>query len=297
VVVLEERNQRSRDRHELFRRNVDVLDIFAQRENELARFSRGVTLVDDGAVFIELDVGLTNDVFVLFPRSEIERPRLVFSSPRICAELLVALLDLFERHVIARFELRVAAVDDANVLDDAAINYLAVRRFDKAKLVDARKARETRDESDVRTFRRLDRTDTSVVSWVYVADFESRALTRQTTRSEGRETAFVRDFRQRIRLVHELRQLARAEELAHRGRDRLGVDQVARHRRLHFLVNRHLLLDRTFHALEADAKLVFQQLTNRTDAPITEVIDVVRLVFRRVLTHLQHVSNDFVEVV
>ena len=70
----------------------------------------------------------------------------------------------------------------------------------------------------------------------------------------------------------------RAKELAHRRRHRLGVDQIARHRRLHFLMDRHLLLDRALHALEADAELVFQQLADRAHAAVAEVIDVVRLI-------------------
>ena len=69
--------------------------------------------------------------------------------------------------------------------------------------------------------------------------------------------------------------LRRAKELANRGRHRLCVDQIARHRGVHFLLNRHLLLDRAFHALEADAELIFEQLADRANAAVTEVIDVV----------------------
>ena len=67
----------------------------------------------------------------------------------------------------------------------------------------------------------------------------------------------------------------RTKELAHRSRHRLGVDQIARHRRLHFLMDRHLLLDRALHALETDAELVFEQLAHRAHAAVAEVIDVV----------------------
>src|SRR5678815_3370614 len=231
-----------------------------------------------------------------FPRGQVERPRLKLRLARLGAELLVRLVDLFLRNVIARLELRVAAVDYAHVFDDASIADLSIRRFDEPKLVDTSEAREARDESDVRTFRSLNRTDTPVVRRVYVAYFEPGALTRETARSERRETTLVRDLRKRICLVHELRQLARAEELTHRRRHRLGVDEIARHRRLHFLVDRHLLLDRALHALETDAELVFQQLTDRAHAAITKVIDVVSLIFRRILTHLQHVADDFIEV-
>src|SRR5687767_1529348 len=61
-------------------------------------------------------------------------------------------------------------------------------------------------------------------------------------------------------------------------------------------MNRHLLLDRTLHALKTDAKLVFQQFPNGAHTTVTEVVNVVRLILRRVLTHLQEVSYDLVEV-
>src|SRR5678815_4595933 len=88
-----------------------------------------------------------------FPRGQVERPRLKLRLARLGAELLVRLVDLFLRNVIARLELRVAAIDDAHVFNDASIAHLAIRRFDEPKLVDTREAREARDESDVRTFR------------------------------------------------------------------------------------------------------------------------------------------------
>ncbi len=84
------------------------------------------------------------------------------------------------------------------------------------------------------------------------------------------------DFRQRVGLVHELRQLRRSEELAHRGDRRLGVDQVVRHDRRH--VDRaHPLLDRALHAQQPDAILVLEQLADRAHAAVGEVVDVVDL--------------------
>ena len=104
----------------------------------------------------------------------------------------------------------------------------AVRRLEEAELVDARVGRERGDQSDVRAFRRLDRAHAAVVRVVHVAHLEAGALARQPARSERRQAALVRELRQRIGLVHELRELARSEEaLDHRG-DRARVDQVVR---------------------------------------------------------------------
>ena len=109
--------------------------------------------------------------------------------------------------MFARLEFRVAAVQDLDVFDDAAVLDLAVRRLDEAEFVDTRKARERRDEADVRTFRRLDRADAAVVRRVNVSNLKARTLTRKSARPKGRKTSFVRDLGERIRLVHELREL------------------------------------------------------------------------------------------
>ena len=110
---------------------------------------------------------------------------------------------------------------------------------------------------------------------MHVADFESGALAGQTAWSKSRETALVRDLRQRVGLIHELRKLAGTEELADGGHHRLGVHQVVRHGRRHFLVHRHLFFDGALHAHQADAELVFEQLAHRANAAVAQVIDVV----------------------
>ena len=79
--------------------------------------------------------------------------------------------------VIADAVIAVAGVDDRDEVEHAAVLHLAVRRLDEAVVVDARIAAQRRDQSDVRTFRRFDRADTTVVRRVNVADFESGALT------------------------------------------------------------------------------------------------------------------------
>ena len=81
-------------------------------------------------------------------------------------------------------------------------------RLDEAELVHAGVGRQRRDEADVRAFRRLDRADAAVVGRVHVADVEAGALAGQTARPEGREPPLVGDLGQRVRLVHELRELA-----------------------------------------------------------------------------------------
>ena len=111
---------------------------------------------------------------------------------------------------------------------------------------------------------------------MHVAHLEARPLAGQAARAKRRQAALVGDLRQRVGLVHELRQLRAAEELAHRRRHRLGVDQVVRHRRVD-LDRAHPLAHRALHAQQADAELVLHQLADRAHAPVAEVIDVVDL--------------------
>src|SRR5207249_394392 len=123
-------------------------------------------------------------------------------------------------------EFAVARVHHLHVVDDAAGFDLTVRRFDEAVIVDARKAAQRADQTDVRTFRSFDRADTAIVCRVHVAYFKAGTFTREAARSKSRKTPLVRDFAQGIRLVHELAQLRAAEELANRSHNRLGVHQV-----------------------------------------------------------------------
>ena len=109
---------------------------------------------------------------------------------------------------------------------------------------------------------------------VDVANFEARAFARETARPEGRETALVRQFGQRVRLVHELRELRGTEELFDRRDDRTDVDQRLRRDRLDVL-HGHALAHDALEAQQADAELVLQQLADRTDAAVAEMIDVV----------------------
>src|ERR1700739_2341485 len=83
----------------------------------------------------------------------------------------------------------------------------AIRRFDKSELVNPSKSAHRADQSDVRSFRGLTRTDTSVVRRMNVTDFESCTIPAQTTWAKSRKAALMGQFRQRIGLIHELAEL------------------------------------------------------------------------------------------
>ena len=148
------------------------------------------------------------------------------------------------------------------------------------------KRREVADEADVRAFRRLDRAHPAVVARVHVSHLEAGALTAQTTRAEGRETPLVGEPGERVRLVHELAELAGAEELLDRRDDRPDVDQGLRRDRLDVLGG-HALAHDPLHPAQADAHLVLDQLADRAHPAVAEVVDVVGEVVVRLVVRVQ----------
>ena len=159
-------------------------------------------------------------------------------------------------------------VGNLAVLDDA------IGGLDEAVLVHPRIGGQRVDQANVRPFRRLDRAHPAVMGRVHVAHLEAGALARQAAGPERRQAALVRDLGQRVGLVHELRQLRGAEEFAHRGRGRLGVDQVLRHDGVDLDAG-HALLDRALHAQQADAVLVLHQFAHGAHPAVAEVVDIV----------------------
>ena len=166
-------------------------------------------------------------------------------------------------------------VEPLEVAGHLAVAHDEVRRLHEAEVVDPRKAGQRRDQADVRAFRRLDGTHAPVLRVMHVADFEAGALARQAARSERREPALVRQLGQRVGLVHELRELRRAEERLDHGRHGARVDEVVERDFLRVLVDRHALLDEARHARQAHRELVGDQLAHRTDAAVAQVVDVV----------------------
>ena len=151
----------------------------------------------------------------------------------------------------------------------------AVRRLQETVVVDTGVRRQRPEQPDVRALRGLDRADAPIVGVVDVAHVETGALPRQSARAKRGEPALVRQLRERIGLVHELRELRAAEELAHRGHHRADVDERTR-RRLLLVEDRHALLHHALHAEQAHPELVLDQLAHRADAPVAQVVDVVR---------------------
>ncbi len=119
-------------------------------------------------------------------------------------ELGVRLLEVLFDHDLTESVARVSDLSDLDVLLDTALFHLLVGRFDIAHGVEPRIARQGRDETDIRTLRGLNRADPAIVGGMDIADFEARALARQSAGAERRQTAFVGDLGERVGLIHEL---------------------------------------------------------------------------------------------
>ncbi len=96
----------------------------------------------------------------------------------------------------------------------------------------------------------------------------------QTARTQGAQPSFVSNFRKRIGLIHELRELAGPEKFLDHGRHRLGIDQIMGHEGFNFLQG-HPFLDRPFHTHQADPILVFQQFPDGSNPPVSQMIDII----------------------
>src|SRR5699024_6630309 len=98
---------------------------------------------------------------------------------------------------------------------------------------------------------------------VYVADFEACPLTGQATRPECGEPPLVRQLRERVRLVHELAQLRRTEELLDDRRDSPRIDEVVDIDLVRIGDDRHALAYEACHPRQTDRELVRDQLPDR----------------------------------
>src|SRR5436190_1245660 len=242
VVVLEERDQRRRHGDDLRRSDVHVVDLLRTRRDSLALAGAAKNLV------VEELAGLL-----------VERRR------GLCDR---------ELRLLGGVEID-DLVGDLAVLDDP------VRRLDEAEFGDGRHRGERTHQADVRALGRLDRAHPAVMRRVNVAHLDGRALACEAAGAERREAPAVGQPGERVRLVHELRKLRGAEELLQRRDNRADVDDRLRRDRVHVLGG-HPLADDALHAVEADPERLLDQLADRAQAPVAEVLVLVEVAADRV---------------
>ncbi len=240
VVVLEEGDQRRRHRPDLGRGDVHQVDLLGRHQADFA-------LADAAR-----------------DQRPLELLRLRVDLGRRLGDDLLLLLRCVELEDL---------VGDRAVLDDA------VRSGHEPVLGDLGVGRQRSDQADVRALRGLDRAHPAVVGRVHVADLDRSALAGEAAGAERRQAATVPQAGERVRLVHELRELRGAEELLERRDDRADVDDRLRGDRVRVLGG-EALADDALHAVEADPERVLDQLADRAQTAVAEVLVLVEVVLQ-----------------
>ena len=167
VIVLKERDHSCCNGDHHLGTYVDKIDFFAVYGDGIVPVAAGNALIDQAAVLIDRLGSLRYDVLVF----------------------------LISRHVND-----IVSQTAGSLLDSA------VRCYQESVLIGTGIGSEITDQTDVRTFRRLDRAQTAIMAVVNVSHVETSSLTGKTAGAESGHTAFMRKFRKRVRLIHELAQ-------------------------------------------------------------------------------------------
>ena len=139
IIVLQERNQRSCNRSNLRWRNVHQMYITRCYDREIGLFTSLDSIADKATFLIKRSVTLSNDQVFFF----------------LCG----IILQRFIREI------------NTTILNST------IRRSDKPEIIDLSINTERGDQTDIRSFRRLNRTETTIVRIVYVTNLEARTFT------------------------------------------------------------------------------------------------------------------------
>ena len=161
------------------------------------------------------------------------------------------------------------------LLDDDPVFHLPERGFNEAILVNPGVGRQGANQAGVWTFRGLDGANPSVMGRMDIANGKSRPFPGQAPRTEGTDATFVGEFRQGIRLIHELAELAGAKELLNRRHQGFGIDQLSWSKRIGFAYS-HALLDDPFEAIQANTNLVLKQFANGSHPTVTKMVNIIK---------------------
>ena len=236
IVVLKERNECCGDRRNLRGRHVHKVDLVGSDYREVRLVARLDFVADELAVLVEGCVTLCYGGLLL-----------VFGG-------VVHYMVVVEVH--------------------DTVLHLAVGGFDEAKVIDFRIYTKRRYKSDVRSFRCLNRAEATIVRVVDVSYLESRTVTAQAAGAEGRHTTLVGNLRERVLLVHELRERIGTEIGVDDTGNRFGVDKVGRRKDLG-ITHVHTLADGARHTCETDTELVVELFAYGTYTTVGEVVDII----------------------
>ena len=130
-----------------------------------------------------------------------------------------------------------------------------VRCFDQTVFIDSCIRRKRINQTDVRSFRRLNRAHSSVVRIMDISNLKSRTVSGKSSGSKGGKSSLMGKLGQRVILIHELGKLGGTEELLHSSRYRLDINQRLGCNLINILGG-HSLTNHSFHTGKADSILV-----------------------------------------
>ena len=187
IVMLQERNERSGYRKDLFGRNVHKIDFKRRFVEILLAEARLDAIVDETAAGVQPCRGLGNDVFILFISRKVRhivryegfhqdtRFRQFgdgFETPII--DYSTGQKDDPAGFVANRFT--ESQADQARIVIMKFLDNTAVGGFNEAITVDPAVSRQRADKADVGAFRSLDGADAAIMGVVHIAHIEAGAL-------------------------------------------------------------------------------------------------------------------------
>ena len=238
IIILQERNHRCCHREYHSRRNVHQIHFSFIELGSLFTVTAGYRVVYKVSVLINRLVGLCYSIVIFFIGRQIDN---LIRYPRI---------------------FRVGFIQ------------LTIWGFNKSILVNPCIGCQRVNQADIRTFRCLDRTHSSIMGIVNVSNLKTGSVSGQTAWSQCGETTFMRQLGQRVILVHKLGQLRTSEEFFNCRCHRFNINQRLWRNALQVL-SCHSLANHTFHTGKADTVLVLQKFTNGTDTAIAQMVNIV----------------------
>ena len=150
-----------------------------------------------------------------------------------------------------------------NFIGSLAVDDLAIRSLNEAVFVHMGVKSQRTDKTNIRTLGRLDWTHAGIVRVVDVADGRwhvgaaagTGLVTRKAARAKCGQTTLVGKAGKRVRLIHKLGQLRRAEKFLDSGHDganvnqRIGSDIIG-------ILRSHALANHALHTAHADTELI-----------------------------------------
>ena len=239
IIVFDEWNERSSNGKNLFGRNIDVIDFMYVYNCWLSVFSGAGALHSKVSIFVDRRC-CRSCCSLLFRKGvqinnlacdiRLDRQLINWKLCHFFCELLVdfccSFRDEFPFTVANVYTECVSHCIFSVIL--CPVFYSSKWCFNKTVVIDAAIGSQVSHQTNVRTFRRSNRTNASIMCSMHVTNVEARAFSRQTSRTHRGQTALVFKLGKRVGLIHELGQLRTHEEFAQRTNHWSSIDKFRR---------------------------------------------------------------------